>query len=110
MGRKIDRTCIICGSHYSYCPQCGEDANKPTWYFIFDGQNCHDIYEICVAYRDKKINITEAYEELLKVNISNLDNFVEATKVQIREILDNGKSIKQIEKPKQNNAKINIKK
>ena len=50
MGKKNNRKCCICGRSYSYCPTCGEDAGKPTWYFIFDDLNCHDIYEVCVAY------------------------------------------------------------
>ena len=29
MGKKNNRTCIICGENYAYCPHCGEDANKP---------------------------------------------------------------------------------
>ena len=66
MGKKNNRTCIICGQDYRYCSACGEDAGKPTWYFIFDSENCHDIYETCVAYRDKEIDQKEAYERISK--------------------------------------------
>ena len=40
MGIKNNRECIICGRSYHYCPTCGADVGKPTWYAIFDGQNC----------------------------------------------------------------------
>ena len=87
MGTKNNRECIICGRGYHYCPTCGADAGKPTWYAIFDGQNCHDIYETCVAYRDKKISIEDAYNKINKLDLSYLDLIVPATKAQITEIL-----------------------
>ena len=106
MGKKNNRKCCICGRSYSYCPTCGEDAGKPTWYFIFDGQNCHDIYEVCVAYRDNVITHKEAYEKISKLDISDLDNFPEVTQSQIKEIITNGKESKAVvDKTKTNNAK-----
>ena len=87
MGKKNNRTCIICGQEYRYCSACGEDAGKPTWYFIFDGQNCHDIYEVCTQYRDKKIDAKKAYELISKLDLSNIEDFVETTKNQIEEII-----------------------
>ena len=95
MGKKNNRECIICGNSYHFCPTCGEDSGKPTWYFIFDGQNCHDIYEVCVAYRDKTISIKEAYEKIIKLDISNLEKFAEVTQGQIKEILSYKEEIKQ---------------
>lgn len=88
MGKKNNRTCIICGQDYRYCSACGEDAGKPTWYFIFDGENCHDIYETCVAYRDKIITQKEAYEKISALDTSKLKDFAEATQAQIKEILN----------------------
>ena len=96
MGKKNNRTCIICGENYAYCPHCGEDANKPTWYFIFDGQNCHDIYEVCTQYRDGEIDVKSAYEKISKLDISNIKNFAEATRIQIDEILAKGKDAKSV--------------
>lgn len=87
MGKKNNRICCICGRGYEYCPTCGKDAGKPTWYFIFDGQNCHDIYEICTQYRDKKIDVRKAYELISKLDLSNIEDFVEVTKNQIKEII-----------------------
>lgn len=87
MGKKNNRKCIICGHSYHFCPTCGEDAEKPTWYFIFDGENCHDIYEVCTQYRDKKIDVKKAYELISKLDLSNIEDFVEVTKNQIKEII-----------------------
>lgn len=103
---KLNRTCIICGKRYSHCNNCQRDAGKPTWYFIFDGQNCHDIYEVCTQYRDGEIDINLAYEKISKLDISNIKNFAESTRMQIEEILKKGKDLKSIsEKAKRDNIK-----
>jgi hypothetical protein len=98
MAKKNNRTCIICHKVYSYCPNCGEDADKPTWYFIFDGQNCHDIYEVVTAYRDEKIDVAEAYKEISKLDLSGLENFDDVTKEQINEILAHKEDKKTVKK------------
>ena len=111
MGKKNNRVCIICGKEYRYCSACGEDAGKPTWYFIFDGQNCHDIYEVCTQYRDGEIDAKVAYEKISKLDISNIKDFYEATRIQIEEIIANGKESKTIvDKVKANNTKNENKK
>nr|DAM64681.1 MAG TPA: hypothetical protein [Caudoviricetes sp.] len=95
MGKKNNRKCIICGKTYTFCPVCNsEDTNKPSWYFIFDGVNCHDIYDVCVTYRDNEITPKEAYDKLSKLDIKDYKDFVPATKEQIEEILEKGKHSK----------------
>ena len=106
MGKKNNRVCIICAKEYRYCSACGEDAGKPTWYFIFDGQNCHDIYEVCTQYRDGEIDAKVAYEKISKLDISNIKNFAESTRIQIEEILAKGKDVNSVaEKVKTDNIK-----
>ena len=108
MGKKNNRKCTICGNSYSFCPVCNSgDSNKPTWYFIFDSQNCHDIYEVCTQYRDGEIDVNNAYEKISKLDLSNLKDFYESTRAQIEEILSKGKEIKPVEnKQKTNNTKF----
>lgn len=120
MAKQNNRQCIICNQKYSFCPTCGADAGKPTWYHIFDGERCHEIYEICVSYRDKIIDIREAYERISKLDLSDLENFAPSTKAQIEEILSNTKaqSVATVENkeketvalPKTNNTKTKVKK
>lgn len=107
MGRRNNRTCIICNKEYHYCPTCGEDYSKPSWYAIFDGERCHDIYDICVDYRDKKISAEEAYEKISKYDISDIDNFVPVTKNQIKEILELHNKAESKNKKTTNNTKTN---
>lgn len=99
---KNNRTCIICNKPYRYCGNCQGDAGKPSWYLIFHGQNCYDVYETCVAYRDEVINKKEAYDRISKLDLSDLDNFAEATRLQIKDIL----CYKEVEKPMAENVKV----
>lgn len=87
MAKGNNRTCIICKTTYHYCPTCGEDSGKPSWYHIFDGQNCYDIYEVCTQYRDKIIDAETAYNLISKLDLSKIDAFAESTKLQIEEII-----------------------
>ena len=109
---KLNRTCIICGKRYSHCNNCQRDAGKPTWYFIFDGQNCHDIYEVCVAYRDKLITQKEAYEKMSTLDTSKIKDFAEVTQGQIKEILSYKDETKPVEEqlPKMDYTKNKYKK
>lgn len=100
MGKKANRTCIICKTQYYFCPNCHTDADKPTWYFIFDGENCHDIYEICTQYRDQIIDAKTAYDRMSKCDISKMDNFADSTKAQIKEIMNYKES--KVEKVQEN--------
>lgn len=85
--KKNNKTCVICGKSYSYCPSCSVDSDKPSWYFVFDGENCNEIYNICTSYRDGVIDKKVAFEKINKCDISGLDNFADSTKKQIKEIL-----------------------
>lgn len=86
---KLNKKCIICGTAYSYCPACGADRKKPSWYMIFDGDNCNNIYNIVTGYRDGKYTVKEANELLKECDLSKIDNedFNETTRRQIKEIL-----------------------
>jgi len=88
MSKKNNKTCIICKKPYSYCPSCHQDASKPTWYMIFDSENCKKIYDICTAYRDGEIDKAIAYERIKECDLTGLKDFAETTRKQIEEILN----------------------
>lgn len=87
MAEKLNKQCIICGKMYSYCPSCHHDKNKPSWYAIFDGENCKNIYDVCTNYRDGIYDKKTAYDKLMKLDITDIKNFADSTKKQIEEIM-----------------------
>lgn len=87
--RKRDiRTCVLCKQNYSYCPVCNpEDRLKPTWYFCYCSDNCHDIDGIASAYEDGRITDTEAKAKLEKLDLSRKEYFGESYKNSITSIM-----------------------
>lgn len=59
---------MICGTEYSYCPNCQSDADKETWMFLFDKKNCKDIYEVLNKYNYNDIDKKVAYDALSKLD------------------------------------------
>lgn len=88
MANKDLRTCMLCRKKYSFCPVCNpEDKSKPTWYFCWCSDNCHEIDRIASAYEDGRINDIEAKEKLSKLDLSKKDNFGESYKNSIASIM-----------------------
>ena len=88
MSKRDIRTCVLCKQNYSYCPVCNpEDRLKPTWYFCYCSDNCHDIDSIASAYEDGRITDTEAEEKLEKLDLSRKEYFGESYKNSIASII-----------------------
>lgn len=88
MTNKDLRTCMLCRKKYSFCPVCNpEDKSKPTWYFCWCSDNCHEIDRIASAYEDGRITDIEAKEKLSKLDLSKKDNFGESYQKSIASIM-----------------------
>ena len=85
MNKKM-RTCAVCYTNYEYCPSCDKDKDKPTWYFSFCSENCHDIYEVASRFENKLIDANTAKDKLDKLDLSRLDNFGFSYKKSIERI------------------------
>ncbi len=75
MAKKNNRTCIVCGSQYSYCPSCSEDRNKENWYAIYCSNNCKLIFEAASDFLSNDISKEEAKEKFEQCDLSNKENF-----------------------------------
>ena len=74
MGKQ--RTCFCCGKEYRYCPNCDADKNKPSWYFIFDSENCRTIFDTCQRYSTKEYTAVQARAKLDKCDLTNKSDFL----------------------------------
>lgn len=81
------RNCVICGAEYEYCPSCKKYNYLPRWMFLFDNQNCKDIYEVINQYDAKVIDKAEAKEKLAELDTSKKDSFAETFRKVVNEIL-----------------------
>ena len=88
MSKRDIRTCVLCKQNYSYCPVCNpEDRLKPTWYFCYCSDNCHDIDSIASAYEDGRMTDIEAKTKLEKLDLSRKEYFGESYKNSITSIM-----------------------
>lgn len=69
---KSNRICYLCGRKYSYCPTCGEDLHKPSWYSMWCSENCKSIDSILASHTVGKITSKQAKEKITELNLSNL--------------------------------------
>ena len=84
---KHERKCIVCGEAYSYCPRCGEDLNKPSWYGIFCSDNCREIYDTTLKYAECLLTKAEAKAALNKLDITKKEQFHPVIKMRVNEIM-----------------------
>lgn len=71
---KKPRTCVVCGAKYFYCPICGEDKKKPSWYAACCSEDCHTTVTAIADFSNKNITKKEAKEILSTVSIEKLNS------------------------------------
>lgn len=96
MAERKERTCCVCRDKYKFCNLCGEDRDKPLWYFTFCSENCHDIYKITSEFENGNISDLDAKEQLKKMDLSKKENFGESYQKSIKKIMK-AKSIRRVE-------------
>lgn len=82
-----ERTCVLCGKKYSYCPRCKEYEGLPSWYLRYDSENCNDIALILNKHVFKKLTDEEARAELSAKDLSLKEKFPEEIRAQIETIM-----------------------
>jgi len=84
---KGQRTCIICGTKYTYCPTCGNGNKNESWRYLYDTILCNKIFDVLSAYAHKHIKKSEAKDQLKSLDIPKGMKFNPEIKKQIDEIL-----------------------
>lgn len=67
------RKCIVCRQEYDYCPNCSDE--QPRWRFLFDTQNCNNIWEVFNDYRTGQKDATQAEKALRQLDLSKENDF-----------------------------------
>lgn len=85
-----NRICKVCGTEYKFCPNCNENlANpKPSWYKLYDSEECKTIFETAVKVSCEVITPLEA-KEILKN--CDLNKAKEADLIDVLETIKNAK-------------------
>lgn len=83
---KHERTCAVCGTKYSYCPDCNEYAEKPRWMFLFHDENCMNIWAAINDYKAGKKDAAQTKAALQRLDLSKRDSFDESYQAIIKKI------------------------
>lgn len=88
---RFDRTCLICKSHYDFCPNCGDYDNQPRWKALFCSENCHDIFNVTNDYSHHMLTQEEAKKKLEGLDLSKRGKITGSIKDSIDEIFGDKK-------------------
>ena len=71
-----NRKCICCGEKYQYCPSCGNDRLKETWYSAFCSETCKDLWQTLSKYSMGFINKSQAIELINNLPLKDKSKYV----------------------------------
>lgn len=81
------RSCICCGDKYSYCPSCGSDRLKPTWYSLFCSETCKELWETVSRFSMGFIDKNSAAEIVQALPLKDKSKYAEAVQAGIEKLL-----------------------
>ena len=90
-----NKTCIVCGTKYSYCPFCTQDKYKPTWMSSYHDANCKDVWRTLCAESTGHITKEEAVAKLKTLDLSNISNFKESVQNHIHRLLSSEEAVEE---------------
>ena len=73
MAKKNNKTCIVCGEKYTFCPTCSDTNNLKMWKNIYHNENCKDIFNTASDYLAGAITKEEAKEKFDACDLSYLN-------------------------------------
>ena len=87
---RNERICLMCGTHYSFCPHCKESKPDEMWRFLYHDRKCLELSDLWHAYRGNEISKKEAQRKMseLKPNIDDVLKYTSGAAREIREIFD----------------------
>ena len=88
--QRGERTCVVCGATYVYCPNCKKGDPAETWRFMYDSEECRDIFKICSRFAFGHINAEEAQKKLEKFNITDRTKYAESIRQNLNMIDERG--------------------
>ena len=68
-----DRTCLICGKKYVFCPNCAESKPSDSWKALYCSQACRTAFDMLSKFVNGHISADVAYEKLSALDIDKLN-------------------------------------
>lgn len=84
---KVNKTCCMCQSTYSYCGNCPATVKEPSYKMSFCSEKCRDICNALTAYGMGKISKEECAVVLKMYDTADIDKYDEGTRNLMLEVL-----------------------
>jgi len=82
MAKKDNKTCIVCGEKYTFCPTCAQVRELEMWRNIYCSENCKKLFHAASGYHAKTATLEEVRARFDACDLSYKDklneNFIEA--------------------------------
>ena len=88
MKKRNNKKCIVCGTAYTFCNNCGDYSHLPRWKAIYHEENCKNIFEVASDYLAGDITKDEALEKFDACDLANKNNFHSAIICAINDVYD----------------------
>ena len=72
------RTCYTCGSKYEYCTRCAKYASQPKWRWMWDTEECKDLYDVVSGYKMGVSSKDDVQHIIEKYNITDFSKYTES--------------------------------
>lgn len=83
-----ERTCMICGKQYQYCPHCSSFKSEPRWKSAVHDANCKKIMDTLQLHFSGNITDVEALTRLKESDLTAVGTASDSIKNQVQQILD----------------------
>lgn len=104
-----ERTCMICGKQYQYCPHCSSFKSEPRWKSAVHDTNCKKIMDTLQLHFSGNLTDAEALTRLKDSDLTAIETASDSIKNQVQQILDKDASAKEetvVQKQEQTREKV----
>ena len=82
MAKKNNKTCVVCGQKYTFCPTCADTKDLEMWRNIYCSDNCKKLFSAASGYHAQTATLEEVRARFDACDLSYKDklndNFIEA--------------------------------
>lgn len=78
MAKKNNKSCIVCGEKYTFCPTCADTKKLEMWRNIYCSENCKKIFHAASGYYAQTVSIEEVKARFDACDLSRKDKLNES--------------------------------
>ena len=81
------RKCTCCNEKYDYCPSCGNDRLKPSYFSVFCSESCKDLWTTLSKVSMGMLTKPEAVEIINSLSLKDKSEYVDCVQRDMEKVL-----------------------